>query len=369
MSAFSIRAVQLLAELPEHAPARTLVMAKALRNMLEQRSDNPTPKHEEFLARAQAAEDLAVQRLQQGILADIASGSVQELSEKLRFLNVAAGAAQSPELFSKVLDPIDKQLAPILEKRAPNDRILDGVITNKTLSRLRQHYQEGEMLAFMGPWHNLSVDAKVSAFVTLPEAGQKVILKALTDAPIRDGRLVLSRMLEQSQATQREFLQKTLETTQDTFERQALDLHHDGQPVPDQYAQWLDASANPEIRITAMQLRHHPLTSFTFGNLTKGLEPAALRQLLIDDAMAYAAGAHKAAIWSRLLSKMPQDEQIKLFSELAQKHAPAYQKVGDSIAQMDATEFDANRTQIQDDSLKIIRLAKAVLSLFFRTRS
>ncbi|MDR3617123.1 MAG: hypothetical protein P4L53_26435 [Candidatus Obscuribacterales bacterium] len=43
------------AELPEKAPARTLVMAKALRNTLEERKDNLSPKQQEFLARIHAA--------------------------------------------------------------------------------------------------------------------------------------------------------------------------------------------------------------------------------------------------------------------------------------------------------------------------
>jgi hypothetical protein len=339
-------------ELPEKAPARTLIMAKALRNMLDERKDNPSPMHDQFLARTEAAEKLATMRLQSGILADIASGDKTALDEKLRFLHVAATSAQSPEIFARVLRPIEGQLVPVLEARG-DDALANTILANRLAVQTSKNFVPEKMPEFIKHWRGSS-EARARLFDALPEAGQKILLEDLTVNPANDTRYFLSRMVSSTDGEAQKMFSQTLNVAQENFEKQALALFRSNQVIPQAYDLWLENSSAPEARLASLKNKSFNVTEKGFGILIDKLQPSAIREMIVNDAMAYVNPDHKSQTWSTVLQKLPQDEQVKLFRELGNRHQKEYPELASAIETMTPFQFNELSDRIDKISLKLL---------------
>jgi hypothetical protein len=343
------------ADLPEKAPARTLVMAKALRNMLEQRKDNPSPKHDEFLKRVNAAESIATQRLQEGIREDIAKGDENSLADKLHFLNIAASRGKSPEMLHKVLAPLDAELRPVLEARGRGDKLANEVIANRLGALQAENYSPDLMPELSRRWGAMTDStAQMELFRRLPDEAKESLLEDLSTNAVDSTPSLLNGLIKENSGHTKKLFKDIWEIAQANFEAQGLALYRSGQAIPKPYLRWMETSDIPEARLAALKNRDTRAATHNFNELTREFEPQALRKFIAGDAMSYVDSEFKDVVWKHVLQRLPQEEQVKLFRELGREHDPAYRKIATRINKMDATEFDAEFDNIRKDSLKIL---------------
>jgi hypothetical protein len=341
------------AELPEKAPARTLVMAKAIRNMLEERKDNPSPRHHEFMNRVEAAEALATINLQKGILEDIGNGDVNALDQKLRFLRVATTEAQSPEFIATVLKPIETDLLPILKDDAFKYASSKSDFATYLATELKNNYSEDKMPLLVDAFKDIYHRLQPELFDALPHEGQRYLLHDLSANIEPQPFSMLEQLIYDQRPLQQEILD-AIQTIQAHFTKEAMEFHRSNQLIPDWYHDWLKHSDQPEVRLAVMQNSGFPTSRSEYLYLIEDFDAAAKREMIVRDAMSYIYTHDRSATWKALLKEMPQDEQINLLRELAQKHSPAYGVLANKIQSMNATEFDAATTQIRREIISIM---------------
>jgi hypothetical protein len=341
-------------ELPEKAPARTLVMAKAVRNMLESRKDAPSSRHDEFLRRVEAADHLATTNLQKGMLADMASGDMAAIADKLKFLNIAATDGRSPELSAKVLSPIKDQLKPLGEALGIDGRSARMAYTESAMIEQMQIYSPERMPRLVKLWRSFGdAEAQARMFQVLPEEGQKYLLNDLSSDESKGARAMLQRLGEITGPTQ-VLAQETYKTIEQNHTKEALNLHRANKPIPDKYFDWLENWPEPEAKLAALQNKSSAVSAAYYKDLTAHLQAPAQIEMIVGDAMSYIKPDERAGAWADVLEKMSQDQQVKLFRQLAQYHNPNYSTMANIVEHMNATDFGAQSKQIQLASLEIM---------------
>ena len=342
-------------QLPENAPARTLVMAKALQNILESRADNPTPRHEEFMTRAQAAEERASMAFRQSIVRDFESGNSDALNDKIRFLNTAAGASESPELIDKVFRPQDTYMVRSLVSKGVYADNVNELQLFQLTSQLRRNFTPETLHNIIEKWKTTqNSNVSVALYKSLPEQGKQVFLDEVTSSPTSIGENFLRRMTQESDEKTVEKFKKIFEQTQVKFESEALDLLRQGKSIPRGYSDWLRFSDNGEARVAWVSAEGRFISDFDIDFSFHMTKPQTVKDIIANDIMSYVWDKDKPGAWSNFLNRLPQSDQVSLFRELSEKHDPAYTKLADDIDKMSDTEFGANTKFIQDTSFDIM---------------
>ncbi|MDR3617131.1 MAG: hypothetical protein P4L53_26490 [Candidatus Obscuribacterales bacterium] len=343
------------AELIENAPARALVMAKAVRNMLDARADNPSPKHEEYLARTLAADALATKGLQESIVSDIQNDRWDRFWNKIRFLNTAASFGESPEMFNKVLGPIDSEVMTVFQRCPFDDAVVNEALLNRMVAQHPENISSEKMPEFIERWRMLGEqEAKVHLFKVLPEYGKQAILNDLIAR--HDNKIFPDIMALKNSASGADLkmINETIKVIGKEHEEEVLKKIRAKKQVYGSDRVWTAQSENPEIRLGLLKTEKDPLTPESFATSIDGLPPSSLKKLIEGDAIAYVAGESKSTVWQNVLSKLSQNDQIELFQALAETHDAAYEKIAENIEKMDATEFGANSAKIHEQSLKLL---------------
>jgi hypothetical protein len=329
-------------QIANDAPARALLMAKAVEHMLkEQPEEKRSPKYEEYLDRVTNSETIAGASLRKRISDAMGRGDPEVLEKDLRFLNAAATSAHSPEILSAVIDPIAAEL------KACNGggRDKDFALLMNDVYKSHGDYSPQLVRAVKNFIATDSTDLGVLAFQSLSKQGRLTVLAEVVRNPELGLYFFLTELRQTPDTQIRNMATTAFEASLAKLVPKAIAERKNDAHSESVYDDWLLASNRPEARL-AYLLAYGKKDNIDFERAISGMSGDALVDILAGGGLNSVGDRYRYESLSSVLNGLSLNQEIDLFHALSQKLDPKFQNLADQLTQSADEIFPHTRERI-----------------------